>query len=284
VPSQLERLKPEEAKYRNENPRDLVAESIKSGYNPGPRSFINIMQYHRGLLHQRGHGWGALAKIAAKAAAPIIGQVVGGLLGGTQTGQGIQKGHGAIDSLLNAAIMANHMFGDKKASSSYFENGKLVSTTKAQSGGGRKKCVKRQQKGKGFITDLLKTGAKQALRAAAQTGLDVLDNKRSLKDVIKTHGIRAIKSTAQSLLARGGPRGSKKTPIKGAPTKVKRASRPKASRPLPKVPVNKKPQIKRPAIKRPAIKRPAIKRPAIKRPAIKRPAIKRPKGVLDIFD
>jgi hypothetical protein len=162
------------------------------------------MQYHRGLLHQRGHGWGALAKIAARAAAPVIGQLVGGLLGGVQggaqTGQGIQKGHGAMDFLLNAAIMGNHMFGDKKVPKQLFENGKLVNTTKAQSG------VKRGQKGKGFITDLLKTGAKQALRAAAQMGLDVLDNKRSLKDAIKTHGIRAIKSTAQPLLARGGPK------------------------------------------------------------------------------
>jgi hypothetical protein len=43
------RLKLEE-EYRNEKraKRDLVAESIKSGYNPGPRSFIDIviMQYH----------------------------------------------------------------------------------------------------------------------------------------------------------------------------------------------------------------------------------------------
>ena len=135
------------------------------------------MQYHRGLLHQRGHGWGALAKIAAKAAAPIVAQVVGGLLGGVQTGQGIQKGHGMFDDLLNTTIVASHMFGDKKAPTNYFENGKLISTKKVQSGGGVKR-VKRQQKGKGFITDLLKTGAKQALRAAAQTGLDVLDNKR----------------------------------------------------------------------------------------------------------
>ena len=67
------------------------------------------MQYHRGLLHQRGHGWGALAKIAAKVAAPVVAQVVGGLLGGAQTGQGIQKGHGMMDSVLNAAIMANHI-------------------------------------------------------------------------------------------------------------------------------------------------------------------------------
>jgi hypothetical protein len=202
VPSQLERLKPEEV-HRNEEkkPKRPRRRQYKSGYNPGPRSFIDIMQYHQGLLHQRGHGWGALAKIAAKVAAPIVAQVLGGLLGGApQPGQEIQNGHGSLDSLLNTAIVVSHMFGDKKAPSSYFKNGKLVSNTKAQSGRGVK-CVKRQQKGKGFITDLLKTGAKQALRAAAQTGSDVLDNKRSLKEAIKTHGIRAIKSTAQPLLA-----------------------------------------------------------------------------------
>jgi hypothetical protein len=35
-------------KYRNEKrgQRDLVAASIKSGYNPGSRSFINIEAYH----------------------------------------------------------------------------------------------------------------------------------------------------------------------------------------------------------------------------------------------
>jgi hypothetical protein len=277
--------------YEKRNPRDLVAESIKSGYNPGSPSFIDIMQYHRGLLHQRGHGWGALAKIAARAAALVIAQVVGGLLGGAQggaqTGQGIQTGHGAMDYVLNAAIMANHLFGDRKAPTNYFENGKLVSTTKVQSGRG----VKRAQKGKGFIMALLKTGAKQALRAAAQTGLDVLDNKRSLKDAIKTHGIRAIKSTAQPLLARGGPKRASRPPTKRAQIKkppIKRA-------PIRKAPMNKKPQIKRPAIrkapmnKKPQIKRPAIrkapmnKKPAIKRPAIKRP-VKRPKRVLDIFD
>jgi hypothetical protein len=92
VSLQLELLKPEEV-CRNEkrNPRNLVTESIKSGYNPGSHSFIDIMQYHQGLLHQRSHGWGAIAKIAAKVAAPVVAQVVGGLLGGAQTGQGIQK-------------------------------------------------------------------------------------------------------------------------------------------------------------------------------------------------
>ena len=75
------------------------------------------MQYHRGLLHQRGHGWGALAKIAARAVAPVVGQLVGGLLGGVQGGAQTQTqtGHGAMDNFLNVAIMANHMFGDKKS-------------------------------------------------------------------------------------------------------------------------------------------------------------------------
>jgi hypothetical protein len=206
----VQRLKQEEEEYRNEKrgQRDLVAASIKSGYNPGSCSFINIMQYHRGLLHQRGHGWGALAKIAAKVAAPIVGQVVGGLLGGApQTGQGFfnpgkPPGLGYIDFLFNAGKGIAETFTGQKMPGS-FKNGKLVLDKKAlaQSGQGWNsflkglsrgtgltiipqagrgvRCVKRKkkQKGKGFITDLLKAGAKQALRAAAQTGLDVLDNK-----------------------------------------------------------------------------------------------------------
>jgi hypothetical protein len=107
------------------------------------------------------------------------------------------------------------------------------------------------------------------LRAAAQTGLDVLDNKRSLKDAIKTHGIRAIKSTAQPLLARGGPKQVTKRGRKAPRTQIK------------------KPAIKRAPIKKPAIKRAPMNRAAMnKKPAIKRPAIKRsrPKRVLDIFD
>jgi hypothetical protein len=141
VPSQLELLKPEEEeeeKYRNEkrNPRDLVAESIKSGYNPGPRSFIDIMQYHRGLLHQRGHGWGALAKIAAKVAAPVVAQVVGGLLGGApQTGLGF--GHGYADFLFNAAKGIAQTFSGHKIPISS-KGGKLILDKKAlaQSGQG----------------------------------------------------------------------------------------------------------------------------------------------------
>jgi hypothetical protein len=263
VPSRLEPLKQEEA-YRNEkrNQRDLVAASIKSGYNPSSPSFIDIMQYHRGLLHQRGHGWGALAKIAAKVAAAIVGQVVGGLLGGAQTGQGIQTEHGYADFLFNAAKGIAQTFSGHKIPISS-KGGKLILDKKAiaQSGRGVKRVKHRKkQKGKGFITDLLKTGAKQALRAAAQTGLDVLDDKRSLKDAIKTHGIQAIKSTAQPLLARGGPK-----------------------RPM-KRPQTKKTPIKRPPIKKPAIKRQPIKKEPIKKPQNNRPAIKRHKRALDIFD
>jgi hypothetical protein len=148
----------------------------------------------------------------------------------------------------------------------------------AQSGRGVKRVKRRKkQKGKGFITDLLKTGAKQALRAAAQMGLDVLDNERSLKDAIKTHGIRAIKSTTQPLLARGGPKRPMKTPVKRPQTKKTPIKRP----PIKKPGIKRQP-IKRPMKKTPS-KRPAIKRP-IKKPPSKRPAIKRPKRTPDIFD
>jgi hypothetical protein len=201
------------------------------------------MQYHRGLLHQHGHGWGDLLRVGAKAVAkavakhaiPAAVQAVGGLMENKQ-----QTGEGFIGRKISCTLK-----GRKVAT----QSGRRVK---------RVKRVKRRkkQKGKGMITDLLKTGAKQALRAAAQTGLDVLDNKRSLKDAIKTHGIRAIKSTAQPLLARGGTKKPKKRPMK---------------RPM-----------KRPPIKRPQTKRPLQKAP-IKKPPIKRPA-KRPKRALDIFD
>jgi hypothetical protein len=132
----VQRLKQEE-EYRNEKrgQRDLVAASIKSGYNPDPRSFIDIMQYHRGLLHQRCHGWGALAKIAAKVAATIVGQVVGGLLGGTQTGQGLegenkQTGHGYLDFLFNGGKGIAETFSGHKIPVSS-KGGKLVLDKKA---------------------------------------------------------------------------------------------------------------------------------------------------------
>jgi hypothetical protein len=177
-----------------------------------------------------------------------------------------------MDDFVNTVSVGAHIArGDKTLPKGFMIDGKYV----------KNKPSGVKQKGKGFIKDLLKTGAKQALRAAAQTGLDVLDNKRSLKEAIKTHGLRAIKATAQPLLARGGPkrstrggpkRGRKAPPIKRAP--MNRAAIKRAP---------KKPAIKRP--KRAPIKRPAMKRAPKKlaRPAMKRP-IKRPKRVLDIFD
>lgn len=55
-----------------------------------------------------------------------------------------------------------------------------------------------------FFTDLLKSTAKQALTAAAKTGLDVLENKRFFKDALKTHGGQAIKNTTSHILYQGG--------------------------------------------------------------------------------
>ena len=217
------------------------------------------MQYHRGLLRQRGHGgWGGLlrigGKLVSKIAAPLVGQMVSGLLGGnsqanSQTGQGIVD---VVDFITNSAMLIDKArSGDKTPLKGLYQNGKYI-TEKTQRGRGVRRVKRKKQKGKGMFTDLLKRGAKQALRAAAQTGLDVLDNKRSLKEAIKTHGIRAIKSTAQPLLARGGPK------------KLQRNKRP----------------VKAP-VKRP-IKRPGSR--PIKRP-VKR-TIKKPKKTraLDIFD
>ena len=80
------------------------------------------------------------------------------------------------------------------------------------------------QKGKGFFTDLLKSTAKQALTAVTKTGLD--ENKRSLKDALKTHGTQAIRTTVRRmtrppatsttpLMARRGPKriGTRDRPV-----------------------------------------------------------------------
>jgi hypothetical protein len=77
-----------------------------------------------------------------------------------------------VDFLFNAGKDIAETFTGQKMPGS-FKNGKLVFDKNAfpQSGRGvkRVKRVKRRkkQKGKGMITDLLKRGAKQALRAAA---------------------------------------------------------------------------------------------------------------------
>jgi hypothetical protein len=100
-----------------------------------------------------------------------------------------------VDFLFNAGKGIAETFGGQKVSGS-FRNGKLVLDKKAQSSRGwnsfakglnrglgltglsiipqsgrgvKRVKYKKKQKGKGLFTDLLKTGAKQALRAAAQT-------------------------------------------------------------------------------------------------------------------
>ena len=144
--------------------------------------------YHKGLLRQKGHGFlGSLFKVAA----PLVSNLVGGLLGGAQQ-------------------------QPPPPPPGYYP-------------------PQNYQRGEGFFTDLLKTGAKHALTAAARTGLDVLENKRSLKDAVKTHGVQALKNTSgmvkqrmnlggtnnrrkkTPMLARGGPKRKRKTQGGGIP-------------------------------------------------------------------
>jgi septum formation inhibitor MinC len=198
-----------------------------------------------------------------------------------------------MDFIFNAGNGIAETFTGQKVPG-HFKNGKLILDREALAQSGRGwnsfvkglsrgtgvtiipqagrgvKCVKhkKKQKGKGFITDLLKTGAKQALRAAAQTGLHVLDNKRSLKEAIKTHVLRAIKSTAQPLLARGGP--------KKRPRPVKNPKKASIKRPI------KRHMKNAPIITRPR-SRPLQKAP-IKKAPIKKPLRPAPKRALDIFD
>ena len=156
------------------------------------------MLYHKGLIHQRGHGWGALVKTLAPYAVPMIGQVVGGLLGGApQTGPSYQ-GHPQTGGWMSKAEYRERLrqrfknkrkslFGDpKKFINTYLNVGMAFAKPKDYV----------SQEGKGFFTDLLKSGAKSALTAAAKTGLDVLENKRSLKDALRSHGAQALKETA----------------------------------------------------------------------------------------
>jgi hypothetical protein len=117
---------------------------------------------------------------------------MGGLLGGTQTGQRLggiienkQTGHGYLDFLFNTGKGIAETFSGHRIPVSS-KGVKLVFDKKVIPQPGRGvRCVKRKkkQKGKGFITDLLKTGAKQALRAAAQTGLDVRGLSKKFVDM-----------------------------------------------------------------------------------------------------
>ena len=123
------------------------------------------MQYHRGLLHQRGHGWGALAKIAARAVAPVVGQLVGGLLGGVQGGAQTQTqtGHGAMDNFLNTALVAGHLFRDKKVLTGYFDNGKFVQN--------KKSTVWSQTERQRIIHASIENGSQTSLESSCSDGI-----------------------------------------------------------------------------------------------------------------
>lgn len=84
--------------------------------------------------------------------------------------------------------------------SSYVFTRKKLTATPTQSS----KALKTTERKRIFFTDLLKSTAKQALTAAAKTGLDVLENKRSFKDALKTHGGQVIKNTTSHILSQGG--------------------------------------------------------------------------------
>lgn len=144
------------------------------------------MQYHRGILRQQGHGLGGLLKLAA----PVMRNVMSGLLGGAPTGP----------SPLPYYPPSRHYYPPPPPPPSYEYSPERSSPPRRRS----RPRHSRPQAGKGFFTDLLKSTAKQALTAAAKTGLDVLENKRSFKDALKTHGGQVIKNTASRMLSQGG--------------------------------------------------------------------------------
>lgn len=135
------------------------------------------MHYHKGLIRQQGHGLGALLGIASKVAGPLIS----GLLGGAPAQQQQQQ---------QRPVYQERYYDYDRPYRSYQRRRRRSHPTEEYDPESEK------QKGKGFFTDLLKSGAKSALKAAAKTGMDVLDNKRSLKDALKTHGAQALKETA----------------------------------------------------------------------------------------
>lgn len=98
------------------------------------------MEYHRGLLRQRGHGiFGTLLKIGGPlvggALAPLLGDVAGGLL----------------------------------------------------------KKVIPGQKGKGFVTDALRTAAKHGIHVTSRAAIDRLDRKGTFVQGLRKYGTQAVK-------------------------------------------------------------------------------------------
>lgn len=83
--------------------------------------------------------------------------------------------------------------------------------------------------------DLVKTGTQQALQSAAQAGFDVLNQKGSLKQVVKSRGLQAVHRTGRTMkkylppkqgivLARGGPHKRKRKRTKTPAAKKSRTA------------------------------------------------------------
>lgn len=267
------------------------------------------MDYHRGLLRQRGHGFlGPLLKLGlplvGSAVAPLLGDLAGGLvkkIKHRQKGSGfvtnalktaakhgiLVTGNAAIDSLNNKGTF---MQGLRRHGTQTLRNvgvhaveqqlrrnlpilrapivGSVLNKTlmpvvRRKVGTAIDNTVNKilGQRGKGFATELIRTGAKhlphlmkhgtkalmkkgvqqaprflrkgahdlvktgtqQALQSAAQAGFDVLNQKGSLKQVVKSRGLQAVHRTGRTMkkkylppkqgivLARGGPHKRKRT-------------------------------------------------------------------------
>lgn len=163
------------------------------------------MQYHRGILRQQEHGLGGLLRLAA----PVMKNVMSGLLGG------VSEGGGPLSPPYYPS--SRNYYPPPPPPPSYEYSPERSSLPRRRS----RRRHSRPQEGKGFFTDLLKSTAKQALTAAAKTGLDVLENKRSFKDALKTHGGQAIKNTTSHILYQGEkvpPPFQTKTPSPGWPS------------------------------------------------------------------
>lgn len=280
------------------------------------------MDYHRGLLRQRGHGFlGPLLKLGlplvGSAVAPLLGDLAGGLvkkIKHRQKGSGfvtnalktaakhgiLVTGNAAIDSLNNKGTF---MQGLRRHGTQTLRNvgvhaveqqlrrnlpilrapivGSVLNKTlmpvvRRKVGTAIDNTVNKilGQRGKGFATELIRTGAKhlphlmkhgtkalmkkgvqqaprflrkgahdlvktgtqQALQSAAQAGFDVLNQKGSLKKVVKSRGLQAVHRTGRTMkkkylppkqgivLARGGPHKRKRKRTKTPAAKKSRTA------------------------------------------------------------
>lgn len=74
--------------------------------------------------------------------------------------------------------------------------------------------------------DLVKTGTQQALQSAAQAGFDVLNQKGSLKQVVKSRGLQAVHRTRRTMKKKYLPPKQGIVLAREAPTKEKELRHP----------------------------------------------------------